>query len=84
MGLGCDTFVMHIFLLFLHFQVVKTPNRGEDIIPPSRILDLNVDKFENDIDHSSVKLTVSFISPGDDFDEGIGMYVINYFRCHSL
>jgi hypothetical protein len=56
------------------FKVVKTPNRHDDIIPPSRILDLNVDKVQDDIDNNSVILSVSFTSPGDDFDEGIATY----------
>ena len=61
--------------------MVKTPD-NKDKISPSKIVDLKVksiDIIDAITETSSVKLTVSFTSPGDDLDVGTGIKNLLYF-----
>ena len=57
------------------FKAKTPPGPNNDVFPPIKVSDLTA--LLND---DKTQATLTFTAPGDDYDEGIGMYFIHYFK----
>lgn len=58
---------MDILKILALFQIKNPPVAGTDIYPPEKVKDLKATPNRN-----NNAIVLSFTSPGDDYDEGIG------------